>query len=93
MFQICCCSPFGFFALFSCPTSPSNQWGWILDTRELILDTGFWLLDRVFIRNKLVSQGYQIVEKLDGVAPLMTDPPPTNFTSFSTKKNIKNIYI
>ena len=34
--------------------------------------------------------------KLDGVAPLMTDPPPTNFTSFSKKLKIyidKNIII
>ena len=27
--------------------------------------------------------------KLDGVVPLMTDPPPTNFTSFSKKKKFK----
>ena len=32
--------------------------------------------------------------KLDGVAPLMTDPPQISFTTFSIKKNIfEKIYI
>jgi hypothetical protein len=44
--------------------------------------------------NRLLSK-YQLPnstlhKKLDGVATLMTDSPPTNFTSFKKKIKIKN---
>ena len=40
--------------------------------------------------NKLISNIADLKSyKLDGVGPLMTDPPPTNFTSFSKEKEEK----
>ena len=35
----------------------------------------------------LRSIGYLNVKKLDGVAPLMTDPSPISFTTLSKEKN------
>ena len=33
------------------------------------------------------------IKKLDGVAPLITDPPPTSFTTLSTKKQKKHLHV
>ena len=61
----------------------------------------FWLLDTVTeyrLRDfKRIGLRYQWLSmlckwKLDGAAPLITDPPPTSFTTLSTKKNKKNTH-
>ena len=41
-------------------------------------------------KQRWLVPAFQTPSKLDGVAPLMTDPPPNNFTSFSKKNKTIN---
>ena len=45
----------------------------------------------VIIKCSVFTDHIIVSYKLEGVAPLMTDPPPTNFTSFPKKKLNTNL--
>ena len=59
---------------------------YLSNTRQVAGDTHPVTWDKLLCRKDMLKSRSDNISKLDGVAPLMADPPPTNFTSFSTKK-------
>ena len=53
----------------------------LINTASSAVNTSFWKnVDKVL----LLKEAYNSISKLDGVAPLVTDPPSANFTTMQT---------
>ena len=61
--------------------------GLVLFTKKLKTPHFNQLNNTKKVRSRPAAWKFALLDKLDGVAPLITDPPPTSFTTLSEKNN------